>query len=397
MAGSVSVQSMKALEFRRKEARFAAAMLASRLRAGAGAEVGPLALADIDPPEAPDQGWTGVRTRLAGICGSDLDTVDGRASRYFEPIVSFPFVPGHEVLGTLQNGQRVVVEPVLGAEARGEVPPFPGAAPGDGNDYGHLIGGHIRPGLQIGYCQDTGGGWSEQFVAHASQIHDVPDDLTDDDAVVVEPTACGVHVALRAGLGPAATVAVIGAGTMGLVTLAALRRFHPDAWIIVAAKHPHQRELASELGADAVVAPEELSRAVRRQLGCRVIGEALSSGVDATVDAVGSESSLVSAINVTRPRGRVVMLGMPGSVRLDLTPLWHRETELLGAYTYGTETLPDGATARGFDLAIELAGDAGLGRLVSARYPLEDYREAIAHAAEAGSRGAVKVVFDLTH
>ena len=49
---------------------------------------------------------------LSGICGSDLATVDGKSSRDFEPLVSFPFVPGHEVFGELEDGTRVVLEPV---------------------------------------------------------------------------------------------------------------------------------------------------------------------------------------------------------------------------------------------------------------------------------------------
>ncbi|MGZ0220015.1 MAG: hypothetical protein ACKVIY_13485, partial [Acidimicrobiales bacterium] len=96
-----------------------------------------------------------------------------------------------------------------------------------------------------------------------------------------------------------------------------------------------------------------------------------------------------------RPRGRVVLLGMPGVVELDLTALWHRETELIGTYTYGTETLPDGRTASAFALALELAGKVPFDRLVSATYPLVRYREALIHAAESGSRGAVKVAFDM--
>ena len=85
---------MKALQFRRSVPRFAAARIAGELAAGAGAKVGPLKLVDIDEPSLPGPGWQRVRPRLSGICGSDLSTIDGRASRYFEPIVSFPFVPG---------------------------------------------------------------------------------------------------------------------------------------------------------------------------------------------------------------------------------------------------------------------------------------------------------------
>ena len=89
------------------------------------------------------------------------------------------------------------------------------------------------------------------------------------------------------------------------------------------------------------------------------------------------------------------MIGMPGHVHVDLTGLWQREITMSGAYAYGTETLPDGTRRRTFDLALELVRTADLGRLVSATYPIDRYEDAIAHAADAGMRGAVRVAFDL--
>ena len=74
--------------------------------------------------------------------------------------MSFPFVPGHEVVGELDDGTRVVIEPVLGHGARGFPLPFDGAAPGDGDDYGHLTAGDLEPGIQTGFCTSTGGGWA---------------------------------------------------------------------------------------------------------------------------------------------------------------------------------------------------------------------------------------------
>lgn len=387
--------AVRALEFTRSEGRYAAAAISSRLRRGSGAVTGPLRLVDADPPDLPGPGWHRVSPLLAGICGSDLATVDGRSARYFEDWVSFPFVPGHEVVGTLEDGARIVLEPVLGHAARGFEPPFADAAPGDGDDYRHLVAGPLEPGIQTGYCTSTGGGWSTEFVAHTSQLHPVPAALTDEAAVMIEPTAVGVHAALRAAVTPGDTVAVIGSGTMGLVTIAALRHLTEVGTIVAGAKYPEQRELAESLGADLVVAPREVARAVRRATGSFLIGDKLSGGADVVIDAVGSSTSIDEAIGITRPRGRVVLVGMPGRVPVDLTALWHRETELVGAYTYGTETLADGTRRRTFDLATDLVADADLGRLVSATYPLDRYQEAIGHAANAGVRGAIKVCFDL--
>lgn len=385
---------MKALEFNRSEARYAAAAISARIRPGSGATTGPLSLVDVDEIELPGPDWQRVTPRLAGICGSDLATVDGKSSRYFEPWISFPFIPGHEVVGTLGDGTRVVLEPVLGHEARGFDAPFPGAAPGDGDDYRHLVGGDLEPGIQTGSCASTGGGWSTEFVAHRSQLHTIPDELSDEAAVMIEPTAVGVHAACKAKVEPGQTVAVLGAGTMGLVAVAALRKLHPDVTILVGAKYPEQQALATSLGADQVVAPQELTRAVRRISGSFVIGDDLSRGADVVIDAVGSASSVDEAIGMARPRGRVVLVGMPGRVSIDLTALWHRETELIGAYTYGTETLADGSNRTSFSLATELVSSAELDRLVTATYPLEEYEDALRHAATAGPRGAIKICFD---
>ncbi len=370
-------------------------MVASKLRPGAGGAVGPLSLIDDDGPDLPAEDWIRVWPRLAGICGSDLSTIDGHASRYFEGFVSFPFVPGHEVVADTADGRRVVLEPVLGHEARGFAPPFDGAAPADGNDYRHLTCGHLEPGLQTGFCESTGGGWATEFVAHPSQLHEVPDWMSDELAVTLEPVAGGVHAALRSQVNEGDTVAVIGAGAMGLVTVAALRHLTSPGSIMIGAKYPVQRELAAEFGADVVCEPGELARAVRRATGSFMIGPHLSGGADVVVDAVGSAESIAEAISICRPRGRVVLLGMPGVVDVDLTPLWHRETELVGTYTYGTETLSDGRRCTSFELAMELAGKVPFDRLVSATYPLDRYRDALAHAAEAGRRGGVKIAFDM--
>jgi len=388
--------------FERNLARFAASRLASAIGgSGQGAAIGPLRLADTAPPDLPGPGWHHVTPRLAGICGSDLSTVDGRSSRYFEDVVSFPFVPGHEVVGTISDagddaGARVVVEPVLSCIPRGIDPPCAACAEGRTGGCERVAFGHLSPGLQIGYCADTGGGWSYAgLVAHDTQLHAVPDALSDDEAVMVEPTACAVHAALDAGIEAGDDVAVVGAGTLGLATVAAVRHLTSPGTLVVGAKYPHQRRLAQDVGADIVVDPDHLERAVRRQSRSLRTSGALTGGADVVIDCVGSAESITQAIAMVRPRGRVVLVGMPGRTTVDLAALWHREVALVGTYAYGVEEVA-GMRRRTFDVAMEVVAAARLGRLVSARYPLERFEEAIAHAGAAGRRGAVKVVFDLS-
>lgn len=431
---------MRALLFERNVARFAASRLASSLGSGRGAGIGPLRLVDTEAPALPGPGWLRVRPLLSGICGSDLATLDGRSSRYFEHLVSFPFVPGHEVVGVVEAdapategrptggpptegppagrpatdgpapaaGDRVVIEPVLGCAARGIDPPCPACASGHTGDCQQVAFGHLRPGLQTGYCADTGGGWSAAgLVAHRSQLHRVPDALDDEAAVMVEPVACATHAALGAGAREGETVAVLGAGTLGLAFTAAFShltgsgRLPAPAAVLVGARYAHQRRLAAELGATDAVSPDQLARAVRRRsrslaLGGPVTGgQPLTGGADVVVDCVGSSGSIAQCLEMVRPRGRVVLVGMPGRVHVDLAPLWHREVTLAGTYAYGTERLAGGEAVRTFDVAMEVVAARRLGRLVSATYPIERFEEAVAHAGAAGRRGAVKVAFDL--
>lgn len=376
---------MKALLFERKPARYAAAAVAGRFAPGRGARVGPLRLADVDPPELPGPGWVRVKPRLAGICGSDLATIDGRSSRYFEPIVSFPFVPGHEVVGDTDDGRRVVVVPILTCAVRGIAPPCDQCRAGHPNRCERVAFGHLEPGLQTGFCESTGGGWSTLLVAHDSQLVDVPGDVTDEQAVLVEPTACAVHAARTVGGGD---VVVVGAGALGLLTIAALRALRPDvSTIVAAAKHPHQKQLARDLGADVVCEPGALARHVRAATRSFLLDGRLTGGCGEVVDCVGSADSLELAMSVTAPGGTVAVVGMPGHTALDLTGLWHKELALRGCYAYDPAT--------DFADAMRLVRDLDLGRLLSATYPLSRFAEAIEHAAAAGSRRAVRVAFDL--
>jgi threonine dehydrogenase-like Zn-dependent dehydrogenase len=377
---------MKALLFERKVAKFAAAAIAGRVVSGRGAKHGPLSLKDVEPPTMPADGWVRLRPRLAGICGSDLATIDGQSSRYFEPIVSFPFTLGHEVVGDLDDGTRAVLIPVLHCATRGIDPACESCRAGRTNHCERIAFGHLEPGLQSGFCETTGGGWSLAMAAHESQLLRIPDDVTDEQAVLIEPTACAIHAARLVDVdrGP---IVILGAGALGLLTLAALRYAAGDArTIIMTAKYPEQRQGAKELGADRVVAPGELKRAVRSETASLMIGEHLTGGATNVVDCVGSESSLTDALRVVAPGGTVLVVGMPGHTHLDLTPLWHRESALRGCYAY---------TRADFDDALHLVQSADLGRLLSATYPLSRYTEAIEHAADAGTRGAVRVAFDL--
>ena len=356
-----------------------------------------LKLGDIPEPVLPASDWMRVHPSVSGICGSDLAAIGGHVSLYLDPLTSYPFVPGHEVVGILDDGSRVVIEPALGCAVRGIDPPCPRCAEGRPGLCYNVTDGPIEVGLQTGYCADTGGGWGEVLVAHPSQVHAVPESLSDEAAVLVEPFACCIHAALRGGPTKDDVVVVAGAGTIGLLTIAAVKLFTPPKRLIAIAKHPTQRDLARKLGADKVVAPSEVYQRVRFETAARRLDglnrALLLGGADVTFECVGRADSLNDAVRFTREGGTVVAVGMPGEEKVDWAPIWQRELTVMGAYAYGAEPKKKGRKT--FELALEAAGGMHLEELTGPLFSLGEYRDAIAYAMSAGRLGAVKVAFDL--
>jgi threonine dehydrogenase-like Zn-dependent dehydrogenase len=399
--------TVQALEFYRSPAKYVGARtLGSKAPGLIAGPLAPLRLASLKDPAPPREGWARVKPLLSGICGSDLATVAGRSSFYFSPLVSLPFVPGHEVVGELlddcadlQAGTRVVLSSVLGCVARGEDPPCPNCAAGLAGRCDRITVGHLRAGLQTGFCADTYGGWGREMLAHRSQLFAVPDGMPDEVAVLVEPFACAIHAAHRAQVTPGGSVLIVGAGTVGILTLIAVRTFTQAGHVVIAAKHRAQRVAARMAGANEVVNPEHAAKAVRRissavKLTPERGQDFLLGGADVSIECVGSRSGLDLALRTVKAGGRVVLSGIPAG-GADLTPLWFRELELVGAYTSGEEELADGTRRHSFELAIERASNLGplLGQMVGATYPLDRWREAIDHAMSAGRLGTFKVAF----
>ena len=370
-------------------------------------------LVDIPEPQLPTPEWVKVRTRLSSICGSDLAIITAKGSPYFSPFTSTPFVLGHEIVGEIAEtgaavegfpvGARVVIEPALSCQVRGITPQCHQCQNLRFANCENITKGDISAGVQTGYCRDTGGGWSEYVLAHQSQLHLVPDDILDETAVLLEPFACALHGVLKTEFNEADEICVIGGGTIGLLTVAALRGLGHQNRTLVFAKYPHQQQLALELGADEVLSPNsgryaafcELTGATSHQpeLGQQV----LIGGVDVTFDCIGSSVTIDDALRFTRAGGEVILVGMPGIPKnVDWTSIWYKQLKVEGAYTYGLET-HNGEQIHTFTLGMRLLQKMGPGLrpLVSKPFPLRDYKRAIQTAMNTGKTATVKTAFDL--
>jgi threonine dehydrogenase-like Zn-dependent dehydrogenase len=305
-------------------------------------------------------------------------------------------------------GDRVVVEPALHCGVRGIDPPCVACAAGQYGNCVNVTKGDISAGVQTGYCRDTGGGWSGSLVVHEVQLHKVPDGLPDDAAVMVEPFSCALHGVLRVlstqySVLSTQTALVLGCGTMGLLTIAALRAAGAPCSVVALAKHPHQQELAKQLGADEILpAGRGQDDALCRRTGATMhppeIGRpTVLGGFDVVFDCVGSQRSLDDALRFTRARGRTVLVGMPAIPKtVDWTTIWFKELNVQGVYAYGVEDFA-GERVKTFELALRFLsqGKVDLRPLVTHRFALADYKRAIQAALATGPSRSVKTVFDL--
>lgn len=369
---------MQALVFRPSIPRYVASrMLGKRYPARAL----PLRLTALPEPDRPE-GFERLKVRLSGICGSDLALLYGKNSLSLSPMFSFPAVLGHEILAEL-GGVRVVVNPVLSCLERG-LPDCPACARGDDHLCQNVSEGNFAAGM-VGFCADFPGGWSQRIVVHRERIFPIDESVPDERAVLAEPMAVAVH-----GIRTTLTrdwpreLLIVGAGTIGLVTVKALRVMGYGGVLHVVARHSKQAELARALGADRI---HPSTQAAQQAAGARryrgVLGAtAWRGGYDAVIEASGSPTGLQEASWAVKEGGRVLLLGAPGVALHDFSPYWFREIKLFGSYCYSWDN---------FAQTVKMLPEAeGLEALVSQRFGLEAWPEALRAAS---TRKGVKVVF----
>ena len=289
-----------------------------------------------------------VRPTVVGVCGSDTHAALGR-----HPFMSLPYNPGHEAAGVVAAvgagaeefapGDRVIIEPNLfcGLCAQCRTGRY-----------------NICQELRVFGCQ-TPGAMTDLFAIPADRVHRVPDGMTDIEAALVEPLATPVHAVAKAGDLSGRTVAVLGAGPIGLLVLAAARHAGA-AKIAVTDLLPGKRDRALRLGADAVLAADAPELITQAQA-------ALGGPVDVVFDCVAREQSMAQATDLVAKGGRIIIVGVgaagPTPVRLDLVQ--DREIRIEGTLMY---------TAEDYRAAISLisCGDVDTDEIVTATYALED-------------------------
>lgn len=230
-----------------------------------------------------------VRVRAMGICGSDLHIYHNRHA-----FAQYPIVPGHEVVGevyqvgsavtNLQPGDHVVLEPIRYC---GNCYP---CRKGRGNVCRNLwvIGAHCNGGCQ------------EYYVQPEQNWHKIPDSLSWEQAVMIEPYTIGAQMLSRGQVEPEDTVLIHGAGPVGLIAIDTAKQL--GARVIVAELLEKRLELAKIFGADLVID-------VRTQdMETEVMKFTDGAGPTVDIDCAGLPNSLETAANILSPAGTIITM-----------------------------------------------------------------------------------------
>lgn len=292
-----------------------------------------------------------VRVLAAGICGTDLQLLEGYAG--------FEGIPGHEFVGVVEAvsdphdahwvGQRVVGEINVGCGACA---------------WCHAGTREHCPARTVVGIRGRSGAFAERLSLPAVNLHRVPDEIDDETAVFVEPVAAACRILEQVPMLRTTQAAVLGDGRLGQLIAQVLRTATDHVTLV--GRHPHKLAIAESFGVTTV------DPATTRLL---------DGYFDVVVDATGRANTLQRAIALARPRGTVVMKTTAhGEAPFAAWPAVVNEVTLVGS------RCGPFATAIGH-LA---AGRVQTRPLVTGRYPLEAYA-----AAFAAARDGLKVLLTI--
>jgi L-iditol 2-dehydrogenase len=280
-------------------------------------EAGKAEIVEVPVP-TPGPGEVLVRVKAAGICASDVAAFKGTHNFRRPPVIT-----GHELAGEIERlgpgvagvraGDRVALEPHVGCGRC---------------DYCRLGNYHECPEKRFVGVGDWIGAFAEYLVATESMCHPMPDRMPFEEGAMLEPFCVGLHAVRRAELRIGETVAILGVGTIGMMTLIAARCGGPG-WTVVTDPSAAKRDLAIRCGANAALDP------TRQDPVAAILEATGGTGVDVVFVAAAAPGILEQAVNACRRMGRIVIIASfftGGGVEARL--LQQREQTVIGTSMY---------------------------------------------------------------
>lgn len=362
---------------------------------------------DLPDAPLPADNWVRVRNRLTGICGTDISfflSTPGTSSA-LEPIPgSDRTYLGHETVGVVEEvgpavtrfkpGDRVTLMAYMASCLnKGIEPPCEFCRRGDYC----LCENYGEPSpLDLPF---TGAGFGDTYLAPETQLCKVRDELTDEQAVLIEPAAVCLHAVLLAPPKPGEKVLVLGGGLIGLGIVQCLKKLYPNCHVTLLDRNRHKQEMALKLGADGILKGDKYE-ATKELTGARLYhgmmkNRMLIGGFDRIYDCIGTPWATHDGLRMLKARGTFVKVGhhMRGT-KFDETPLWWQELTVIGVDSHGMETW-EGEKISTFDLVQKLMAEGVYETegFVTHTYPLDDYKKAFKLILNK-TPGVLKVVLD---
>ena len=290
---------------------------------------------DLPEPKA-GPGETVLRVRAVGICDTDLQLARG--------YMGFHGILGHEFVGEADDGRRVTAE--INAACR----QCPTCRAG--------LFQHCPHRTVLGILNHDGA-MAERVRVPIANLHDVPDAISDREAVFIEPLAAALRIAEQVALGPGVRKAIVGDGKLGLLCAWAARLTGADVSLV--GKHPEKLELAGEKIATHTL---EAARHLERDF-------------DVVADCTGSPSGLPTALGLVRPCGTLVLkTTVAGTYTIDLSPIVIDEVRVVGSRCGPFAPAIDALARRAIDVR----------PLIGAELRLDEAEAAFRAAAAKGAR-----------
>ena len=247
------------------------------------------------------------------------------------------------------------------------------------------------------------GGFAPFVPAHQSMCFPVPDGISDEQAVLADPFSVSLHAILNFPPGPRDTVVVFGCGTLGLLAVAILRLLYPQTRVIAIYKYAQQKVLAERFGATETVSwspSRDIIPRIASLLGAEMLTPMygkpmLNGGVQMIYDTVGSAETMEIGLRICDFRGKIVITGVATPKRFEWTPLYFKEVSLIGSNGFGFEDF-GGERKHAIEIYFDLIKDRGLDMtpMLTHRFPLERYSDALLAGRNKGKSKAVKVAFE---
>ncbi len=329
-----------------------------------------MTLEDVPVPEV-GPGQVRIAVKKVGICGSDVHGFIGKTGRRIPPMIM-----GHEFGGVINAVGAGVTRFGVGDEVIASPIQF----------CGHCA--NCRRGL-TNICVnrhvlgvDLPGAYAEQIAVDESMVYAKPAGLAWELAALAEPLAVALHAVNLTPFDLMETVAIVGAGTIGLLTLMAAK-LKGAGTVVITDKSRHRLEMARKLGADrAISVDEEDPVAVVKEMTGGL-------GADAVIEAVGFAATVQQALALTRTGGAVTWIGNSAQlIELNMQEVVTRELAVHGSYAFNT-----GEFARSIQAIAD--GRIDVAPLIERSAPLAEGPQII-HDLAAGELELVKVMLEVT-